>query len=126
MDTCLPFGLRYVLIIFTTMADALEWIVKACGVRIMCNYSDDLITVGASATGECQANIKCLSHTCKQLGVTLALHKCEGPSTCLKFLGIEIDSVAVELRLPADKLERVQKTVQEWLEKDSGRKRDVE
>jgi len=32
----------------------------------------------------------------------------------------------MELWLPEDKLERVQKTVQEWLEKDSGRKRDLE
>jgi len=51
----------------------------------------------------------------------LATHKYKGLSTYLKFLGIEIDS---KLRLPADKLERVQKTVQEWLEKDSSHKRD--
>ena len=67
----------------------------------------------------------CLSQTCEQLGVLLAPHKCEGPSTCLKFLGIEIDSVSMELRLPEDKLHRVKESVQEWLAKDSGRKKDI-
>jgi len=56
--------------------------------------------------GECQANMACLSQACEQLGVPLALHKYEGPSTCLKFLEIEIDSVSMEFWLPADKVQR--------------------
>jgi len=67
----------------------------------------------------------CLSQTCEQLEVLLGPQKCEGLFTCLKFLGIEIDSVSMELWLPADKLQRVKKSVQEWLEKDSGRKKDI-
>jgi len=39
--------------------------------------------------------------TCSHLGV---LSKLEGPSTCLNFLGIEVDTNAMQLRLPADKL----------------------
>ena len=51
--------------------------------------------------------------------------KCEDLFTYLKFQGIEIDSVSMELRLPADKLQKVKISVQEWLEKDSGRKKDI-
>ena len=84
VDTCLPFDLRSAPIIFTAVVDALEWIVKARGVRVLCHYLDDFITVGAPDTGECQANMICLAQICEQLRVPLAPHKCEGPSTCLK------------------------------------------
>ena len=54
---------------------------------------------------------------CKSLGVPLAAHKREGPSTCLTFLGIEIDSVARELRLPADKLQRLSTVLASWADR---------
>lgn len=44
---------------------------------------------------------------CSQLGFPVATEKVEGPSTVLTFLGIEIDSVKQEVRLPADKLSRL-------------------
>ena len=55
-----------------------------------------------------------LQETCTDLGVPIALDKCEGPATCLTILGIEIDSVAQELRLPQDKLKRVKQTIHHW------------
>ena len=91
-------------IIFTAVANALEWVVKAQGVR-------DFITAGAPATEECQANMTCLSHTYEQFGVPLAPHKSEGSATCSKFLGIDIDTMSMELRLLADKLLKVKETV---------------
>jgi len=39
--------------------------------------------------------------------VPLAAHKQVGPSACLVFLGIEVDSQASQLRLPADQLTRL-------------------
>ena len=42
---------------------------------------------------------------CELLGVSLSTGKEEGPSTTLSFIGILIDTVAMELRLPIDKLE---------------------
>ena len=38
----------------------------------------------------------------------MAEDKQEGPSTRLSFLGLEIDTVAMELRLPAEKLRDLQ------------------
>ena len=40
-----------------------------------------------------------------QLGVPLALDKFIGPTTCLIYLGIEIDTVKQEIRLPKDKFD---------------------
>ena len=44
--------------------------------------------------------------TCEELGIPLAPRKSVGPTTCLTILGIEIDSIAKEIRLPHDKLTR--------------------
>ena len=44
----------------------------------------------------------------------MAAHKREGPTTCLTFLGIEVDTLNGQLRLPADKLARLTATVNEW------------
>ena len=62
---------------------------------------------------------------CRILGIPLAMEKLEGPSTCLVFLGIEIDSILRELRLPLEKLDRIQKLVQSWLLKKRCTKREL-
>ena len=49
-----------------------------------------------------------------ELGVPLAAHKCMGPSTCLVFLGIEIDTIAMEFRLPQEKLSKLEELLSEW------------
>ena len=45
--------------------------------------------------------------TFDSLGVPLEYSKLEGPSTCLTFLGIKVDTEALQLRLPRDKLFRL-------------------
>ena len=51
---------------------------------------------------------------CNRLGVPLPEEKCEGLATHIIFLGIKIDSMAMELRLPLDKLHRIQDELQCW------------
>lgn len=50
-------------------------------------------------------------HSTCRLGIPVAVQKTEGPSTTLVFLGILIDTYAFELRLPIDKLSRLQDLV---------------
>ena len=52
--------------------------------------------------------------------------KTEGPSTCLTILGIEVDSVTMELRLPNDKLERLSGLLALWRGRMAGNHRDLE
>ena len=42
--------------------------------------------------------------TCSVLGVPLEPSKLVRPVTCLTFLGIKIDTIALQIRLPEDKL----------------------
>lgn len=52
---------------------------------------------------KCANNAKIMHHTCEMAGTLVEEEKSERPATTLPFLGIEIDSVAMELRLPVDK-----------------------
>ena len=59
------------------------------------------------------------------LGISLATKKVEGPTTCLDFLGIQLDTVSMEARLPEDKLIKTRTTIQEWLNRRSATKREI-
>ena len=50
----------------------------------------------------------------ERLGLPITLDKTIGPTTRLTFLGIEIDSVQQQLRLPSDKLARLRSMLAEW------------
>ena len=59
------------------------------------------------------------------MGVPLATAKCEGPTSCLTFLGIELDTAAGAAGLTADKLASVRSTLPEWRDKKACRRRRV-
>ena len=75
----LPFGLRSVPKIFNTVADALEWILRHRGVKNVYHYLDDFIVLGHPNSTECSQGLAILKHTCEELGLPLAVEKCEGP-----------------------------------------------
>ena len=55
------------------------------------HYLDDL----------CRENLQVITTICKKLGLPL---KVEGPATLLIFLGIRLDTLKMEMRLPDAKL----------------------
>ena len=63
---------------------------------------------------------------CKKLGVPLALEKTEGPSHRLTFLGIELDSEAQTLSLPAGKLEEIKILLASFKRKKSCSKKELQ
>lgn len=83
------------------MADALAWIMLQRGVSFVDHYIDDFVTLGAPASDQCAANLQIMSDVCEDTGTPIEPEKTEGPSTTLTFLGIELDSIAMELRLPS-------------------------
>lgn len=128
VDATLPFGLRSAPKIFNALADAAQWIIQEMGARYLWHYLDDFITIGAACQGECRFNCEVMRRACEVLGIPLAFEKCEGPTCCLVFLGIIIDTIAMELRLPQEKLLRLHQLIEEWLAKKpraSVRKRDL-
>ena len=46
--------------------------------------------------------------TFTNLSVPIAANKTEGPSTTLEFMGVILDTVRMEARIPGDKVEHIQ------------------
>ena len=75
---------------FLDLADALMWILHSMRVVSALHYLDDFLLLGPTI--------------CEELGLPVAPEKTESPCTALTFLGIEIDTVDCQLRLPQEKL----------------------
>ena len=103
VDSALPFGLCSAPKFFNAIADALQWLIEQEGTEGILHYLDDFLIV-AGCHRDCDKGLRTLRWVFNELKVLLAPHKVEGPATTLTFLGIELDSVAAELRLPQAKL----------------------
>ena len=126
IDAVLPFGLRSAPKLFNCVADALQWIAEQFGVSYLDHFLDDFLTAGAPESNECDRNLFLLMHVCAILGLPLAIEKRDGPTTCLVFLGIEIDTVNFVLRLPIQKLHRLKAQLQRWARLKCCRKKDLQ
>ena len=60
-------------------------------------------------------NLKTFLHICKEIGIPMAPDKTIGPDTSITFLGIELDTVKQEARLPQDKLSKCLEIICEFL-----------
>ena len=125
VDLKLPFGLRSAPFIFSSVADALLWIMLNNGVSWGIHYLDDFLTVGSPQSDECQTNTEIMRSVCEKAGLPVEPSKLVGPSTSLVFLGIKIDSVAGILRLPSDKLQRIRASLASWRQRKACRKREL-
>ncbi|XP_033730175.1 uncharacterized protein LOC117319492 [Pecten maximus] len=103
-DKCLPMGLSESCKIFEELSTALEWVVaskfRSPGVV---HVLDDFLFI-ARTKSECEAILNSFQDMCSFIGIPLAPEKTFGPAQVLPFLGITLDSVNMEARLPKDKL----------------------
>ena len=125
-DGMLPFGLRSASKLFTAVANALEWIMLQWGITYVDHYLDDFVTMGPPGVAVCGKNLDIIRPTCTDLGVPLAMDKLEGPTHCITFLGIEIDTQGVMLCLPADKLSWLQEVLRHWAPRKACQRRQLE
>ena len=92
----------------------------------MAHYLDDFIFLGPPTSPKCGQNMKLALQTCQELGVPVAAHKCEGPSAILTFLGIELDSMRLEIRLPSGKLDKLRILIASWRTRKSCKRKELE
>ena len=103
VDRALPFGLRSAPKIFSAVADMIAWALHCAGIQHQIHYLDDFLFLGAPGTGEAAGALAIALRVLDQMGFPVAVHKTEGPSSCITFLGILIDTASFELRLPVGK-----------------------
>ena len=125
IDTTLPFGLRSAPKIFSALADALLWAMYQNGVQHALHYLDDFLFAGEPDGTQCKAHLESALATCTTLGVPIAADKVEGPATTLTFLGIEIDSTTMQLRLPERKLRDLRNSISGWCSRRACTKREL-
>ena len=90
------------------------------------HYSDDFLLMGPPGHAACATALETALDTCRQLGVPVAAHKTEGPATQLTFLGIQVDTHAMSLNLPRDKLSCTLALVLSWRSRQAATKRELQ
>jgi len=113
-DKCLPMGASISCSLFEKFSTFIQWQVEKQCVHytpVMLHYLDDFLFGGQAGSNECQSLMQIFRTTCTLLGVPIAEGKTEGPSTVLTFLGIEIDTENMILRLPRDKLSELKQLI---------------
>ena len=126
IDTALPFGLRSAPKIFSAFADALAWVLGSKGIKWQLHYLDDFLFCGPPDSSVCAVVLEQALETCADLGVPVAMHKTEGPSTRLTFLGIQIDTEDMSLSLADDKLARLRALIFSWRSRQAATKRELQ
>ena len=120
VDTRLPFGLRSAPKLFTTLADAVQWLIKEKEVDFCIHYHDDYLFI--EPPGAHTHALAAATQTLAELSIPMAPDKVEGPVTRVTFLGIELDSQTLTARLPTDKLQRLTSMISKWKDQKSAPK----
>ena len=106
MQAVLPMGASSSCAIFEHFSTALVWAAKEkFGVTEVVHVIDDFLILSRSYQ-QCKDDLAAFVTMCDQLGVPLAAGKTYGPAAAIQFLGITLDAVHMEARLPEDKLEK--------------------
>ena len=84
------------------------------------------MVLGVPNSPECLDSLHKLKGVCTELNIPLAEEKQDGPTSVITLLGIIIDTIKGELRLPGDKLQRLLAAVHQWLGRKSCTRRELE
>ena len=126
VDLCLPFGLRSSVNRFTQVADSILWIMQNnYNLENSTNYLDDFFLAASPDSNQCQDDMSRTIMLFKSLGVPLANDKLVGPTSCITFLGIEINSDSMSLGLPQPKCKEIQDLIKQWTIKKKCTKREL-
>ena len=125
VDITWPFGIRSACLNAQRVAEAVIRIYKRLYQRDAVAYIDDF--GGAEQPAAAHLAYKQLVHLITEvLGLTLAPDKSISPTTCLIFLGLELDTIKMELRVPADKLAQACGEIKLWLSKTTASKKQLQ
>ncbi|XP_072171827.1 uncharacterized protein [Diadema setosum] len=117
-DRCMPMGCSVSCAVFERFSSFLEYCCRRVAVSSdTLHHLDDFFFVG-KAEAECMHLLCSFKGVCERFGVPIAAEKTEGPDTKITFLGLEIDSVEGQIRVPQDKLSSLQALIRSVLPKE--------
>ncbi len=124
-DKCLPMGCSSSCRLFESFSDSIVHILKTkYEVEYIIKVLDDFLFLSKSEQ-KCQAALNAFLDLCSKADIPVAHKKTTLPCNCLVFLGLEIDTAMMEVRLPKDKLCSYAMTIDKVLLQDQITLRDL-
>ncbi len=124
-DAKLPFGARASPTIFHRISQSVKRMMARRGFDLVVAFQDDFLIIGKTYA-ECLEAWLILIDLLLGLGFQLSQKKSVGPTTCLVFLGIQLDTVSCQCSLPREKLEDIQTVTASFLQKRRASRRQLQ
>lgn len=123
--TRLSFGCRSSPKIFDQFSQAICWIAQNnYNIESILHLLDDFLTID-KPDFHADRTMALLTMIFKKLNVPIAQHKTTGPDTVVEYLGIILDSMNMQARLPPDKVLRIREMLETFCVKQSCTKREL-
>ena len=120
----LPFGLRSSCLNAQRVTKAVIKIYNLLYKAYVAGYIDDCL--GISLPDNALVEYTGFCDVTDDLGLLRTLPKCVAPCYCLVWIGVELDTMDMCMRLPCDKVDRMVQFLKEWITKNAASKRDVQ
>ena len=128
----LAFGLRHSGLNGQRTTDAVSWILRQLGLETeeeqeyqVCNYVDDFGGVESSEERATEAYTT-MEWLLGDLGLQESKKKAVPPSTKIVFLGVQFDSLAMEMSVPPEKITEVKAEIGRWVRKTKITKKELQ
>ena len=124
----LAFGAHSAPYIFNLFAEVLHWILQRNIPACICHYLDDFLSIFPPLTPIplVQRSLLWALDLGAQLGLSFQPSKIVSPDSTVEFLGLELDSLAMEVQLPIDKLTFLKELMAAWRSWKTCTKRNLE
>ena len=123
IDTCLPFGNRHGTQMFQRISDAVRYVMRQKGFRVL-NYVDDF--VGVATPDVARHSFDALRALLAHLGLDVSAKKLVHPGTSAVCLGVNIDTIDGSISIPKEKLRQICMMVDHWGSKKFCSKRQLQ
>ena len=115
-DKCLPMGCSISCALFETFSTFVEWKVRSLsGRKEVDHYLDDFLLGGRPEKEDCTILMTTFIDVCSDLGVPIAHENTVGPTKHLTYLGLDIDTVEMCIRIPAEKISELTTQLEKML-----------
>jgi hypothetical protein len=126
-DKCLPMGCRSSCAVFERFSTALQWVaIEKLGIPFISHILDDFIFVGPPESRIASLALDAFLLFCAECGIPIKASKTVHPSSCVSAHGIELDTVAMQARLPQEKLDKARELLTLYANKSRIQLRDLQ
>ena len=130
--TGLAFGLRHSGLQGQRVTDGVSWILRRLGLESgdgrqfqVCNYVDDLGGVESTTARAMEAYVA-LGELLEDLGLEESVKKAVPPTTEITYLGVQFNSISMQMAVPPDKLAEIKEEIRRWERKTTISKKELQ